>query len=264
MSEATTSARRGPIRLLWGMIVRPRATLEYLKEHGRRAWWLPAILAVLLVAAPVVVAGPIRVRETRETILATQEEIAEQRGRALTDEQREQMVSYGASSLITTVFPAVGGVVGLIVGWLAWAGGLYLAGMALGGRSTFGTMVRTVVWTWLPFVLRGLIQTVYILASDRTIAHQGLSGFVQSDRAIGELVAASPSLDQRLLVSVLSRVDLYLVWHLILLFVGVRVVTQLSRRKTVLVTLVVWLLLTALSVVPAIVSGYIVQGTGGG
>lgn len=263
MSEETKSARQSILRSLWGIIVRPRATLTYFKDHGKRAWWVPAILAVLLVVAPLVVAGPITAEETREAILASQEEMAEQRGVELTDEQREQMVSYGASPLITTVFPAAAGALGLIVGWLVWAGGLYLAGMALGGRSTFGTMFRTVVWTWIPFVLRGLVQTVYILASGQAIANPGLSGFVQSDRSIAELVATPPSLDQILVVSLLSRVDLFLIWHLILLIIGIKVVTQLSRRKATLVTLAVWLLLTALSLVPALVGGFFAQQTGG-
>jgi hypothetical protein len=263
MSEETTSARRGPLRLLLGMIVRPRATLEYLREHSTRAWWAAAVLAVVLAAAPIVVAGPITARETRAAILAGQEEIAEQRGRALTDEQRNQMVAYGASSLIITVFPAAAGVALLVVGWLAWSGGLYLAAMALGGRSTFRAVFRMVVWTWVPFILRGLLQTVYIGASGQTIAHAGLSGFVQGAPVAGELIAAPLSLGGVVQMGFLSRVDLFMLWNLILLIVGVRVMTRLSRRKTLLITLVVWLLLTALSVAPSIVTGYFAQRSGG-
>ena len=263
MSEETTPARRGPLRLLLGMIARPRATLEHLREHGARTWWAPAVLAVALTAAPIVVAGPIVARETREAILASQEEIAQQRGRALTDEQRNEMVAYGASPLIITVFPAAGGVALLAVRWLAWAGGLYLAAMALGGRSTFRAIFRMVVWTWAPLILRGLLQTVYIGASGQAIAHAGLSGFGQGEPAAGELVAAPLNLGGMLLVGFLSRVDLFMLWNLVLLIVGVRVMTRLSRQKTVMITLVVWLLLTALSVVPSIVGGYFAQQTGG-
>jgi len=255
MSDETAPVRPGALRSLWGMILRPRATLEHLKEHDRRGWWLPAVLAVLLVVLPVVVAAPITAQQTREAILAAQEQMGEQGEARLSDEEKAQMTSYATSPLITTVFPAAAGVVGLIVGWLVWAGALYLAGMALGGRSAFGAMFRMVVWAWLPYVLRGLIQTVYILTSGQVIAHPGLSGLVQQDRPIGEMIAAPPGLGQLLLVSFLSRIDLFMVWNLILLIVGVRVMTQLSRRKTALVTLAVWLLLTALSLVPALVSG---------
>ncbi|MBL7066045.1 MAG: YIP1 family protein [Anaerolineae bacterium] len=264
MSEAnaTSPERRGLPRLLWGMIVRPRATLEYLREHWGRAWWLPALLTVILVTAPVVVAAPITARQSREAVAAAQEQWGEQRGMEMSAEeqaQMEQAMSIASSPLITVVFPAVGGVVVLAVGWLVWAGALYLAGMALGGRSTFGQMFRMVVWAWLPYTLRGLLQTVYILASGQIIANPGLSGLVQETRPISEIVVAPPGLGQTLLVACLSRIDLFLFWNLALLMIGVAVTTRLPRRKAVLVTLGVWLLLTALGLLPALVGGFFTQ-----
>jgi len=264
MSEANAAPpeRRGPPRLLWGMIVRPRATLEYLRERGGRSWWLPALLAALLVILPIVVTAPITAQQSREAVAAAQERWGEQQGMERSAEeqaQMEQAMSMAASPLITTVFPAVGSVVGLVVGWLVWGGALYLAGMALGGRSTFGHMFRMVVWTWLPYALRGLLQTVYILASGQIITNPGLSGLVQEARPISEMVITPPSLGQTILVAFLSRIDLFLVWNLILLVIGVTVVPRLSRRKAALVTLGVWLLLTALSLLPALIGGFFTQ-----
>ena len=261
MSEGETSAatRRGPLRLLWGMLVRPRSTLEYVGAHGRRAWWVPALLAVLLLVLPVLVAAPITAQQTREAILATQEQLGEQRGEKLSAEEQAQMTSIATSPLLTLVFPASLGIVGLVVGWLLRAGALYLAGTAVGGRSTFQPMFRVVVWTWFPYLLRGLLQTVYILVTGEIIANPGLSGFVRDNRAIGELVATPPSLNQILLASFLSRIDLFLAWNLLLLVIGVMVVTRLSRRKAVLITLGVWLLLTVLGLAPALVGGLFSQ-----
>jgi hypothetical protein len=263
MSENTAPARQGLIQSLWGVIVRPRATLAHLSAHGARSWWLPALLVVVLTAAPLVVSAPITARQARESILEAQDQMAEQRGQTLTDEQREQIVSIGASPLITTVFPTVGAIVGLVVSWLAWAGGLYLAGMALGGRSAFGTLFRTMVWTQVPFALRGLVQTIYVLVTGQVILNPGLSGFVGRDLGAEGVVAAPPGLGQLALQGLLARVDLYMIWNLVLLVIGVRVVTQLSRRKALLMTLVVWLLLTVLSLAPAIVGGLFSRQLGG-
>ena len=247
--------------LLWGMIVRPRATLEVLREREGRAWWGPALLAVLMAVLPVVVAAPLTDRQTREAVRAAQEQW-EAEVPAGDEAQMEQAMSVAASPLITVVFPAVGGVVGQVVGWLAWAGALYLAGMALGGRSTFGHMFRMVVWTWLPYVLRGLLQTVYILASGQLIANPGLSGLVRDSRAVGEMVLAPPRPGQMFLAALLSKVDLFWIWNLVLLVIGVTVFTRLPRRKAVLVTLGVWLLLTAVSLLPALVGGLFAQQAG--
>jgi hypothetical protein len=266
MSEKKTPApdRQGIPRLLWGMIVRPRATLEYLHEHGGRTWWVPALLAVLLVALAVVAAAPITARQAREAVAAAQEQWGEQRGEMSAEEQAqmEQGMSIAASPLITVVFPALGGGVGMVVGWLAWAGALYLASTTLGGRSAFGPMFRTVVWAWLPYTLRGLLQTVYILVSGELIANPGLSGLVLDSRSVSDLVLAPPSLGQTMLAAFLSRVDLFLVWNLILLVTGVMVVTRLPRRKAVLVTLGVWVVLTLVGMLPALVGGLFARQAG--
>jgi hypothetical protein len=249
------------------MVVRPRATLEYLDEQRRRTWWVPAILAVLLLLLSVVVAAPITTRQTREAVQASQEQLRERMGTEMSAEQQaqiEQSMSIAASPLITVAFPAVTSVIGRVVGWLVWAGALYLAGMALGGQSTFGQMFRTVVWTWLPFVLRTLIQVIYILASGQLIANPGLSGIVGETRPIAEMVRAPPDMGQMFLKALLSKVDLYLLWNLALVAIGVAVVAHLPRRKAVLVTLGVWLLLTAMSLLPVLVSGVFARQMGMG
>jgi len=214
------------------MIAHPRTTLEYLNRRGGASWWVPLVLAVIFVVVPVLVAAPALARQAREAVVASQEEMAEQRGMELSAEQQAQVESIAASPFIIVVFPTVGSVIGLIVGWLAWAGALYLAGVALGGRSPFGSMFRTVVWAWLPYVIRGVLQTIYILATGQVITHPGLSG----------IAAESPVLS-----AFLSRIDLFLVWNLVLLIIGVGVVTHLPRRKSAIVTLGVWVLFTAVS-----------------
>ena len=266
MSTESSSDRKRVVRLLWGMIVRPRVTLEYLREQGPRTWWLPALLCVLLIVLPIVVAAPITSRQAREAFLAAQEQMGERLSEDMSAEERAQMeqaMSVTASPLITVVFPAVSGVVARAVGWLAWAGALYLAGLALGGRSTFGQMFRTVVWAWLPYAVRGLLQTIYILVSGELVANPGLSGLLQDSRSVQEMVVAPPSPGRMVLVALLSRIDLFLVWNLVLLVIGVRVVAQLPRRKATLLTVGVWLLLTALGLVPTLVGGLFAQQTGG-
>jgi hypothetical protein len=259
-AQATTPERRGIARLLWGMAVRPRVTLEYLNENEKRAWWLPALLGLLLAVLPILVAAPITTRQSREAFLANQEQIAERYGTQQDPAQMEQALSIATNPLITTIFPAVVGGLGRIAGWLIWAGVLYLAGMALGGRSTYGALFRMVVWAWLPYTVRGLLQTVYIVASGQLITNPGLSGLVKQPQSVSELFTAPPSLGQTLCAAGLGVIDLYLVWNLILLVIGVSVTTRLPKRKAVLVTLGVWILLTAVSLIPTLVGSLAMQG----
>jgi hypothetical protein len=251
--DTDSSTQQRPSRLVVGIITRPRATLEYVGERGQRTWWLPALLVVLLIVLPILVSGPLRTAQTQAEMRTTQEEVAERMGEDVSEEQLERAMSMAASPLITVVFPAVGGAVSRVVGWLVWAGALYLAGMVFGGRSTFRQMFPVVVWAWIPYGLRGLLQTVYILISRQLIANPGLSGLARSQPSVSETVLASPSTGQIFLTAFLSRFDLFLVWTLILLVIGVEATTHLSRRKAVLVTLAVWVVLTGLSLLPALI-----------
>jgi hypothetical protein len=237
------------------MIAHPRNTLKYLNESGRFLWWLPALLAVLMTVLPVVAGAPLAAEQAREAIVASQERMAEQPGMELSAEQQAQMEGLVASPLIIVVFPAVGAVVGLVIGWLTWSGILYLAGMVFGGRSTFGALFGAVVWTWLPYAVRGLLQTAYVLVNGQLITNPGLSGLVSGARSVEEMVAAPPSLGQLALTSLLAQVDLFLFWRLTLLAVGVVVVMRLPWRKAVPIVVGIWLLLTALGLVPTLVGG---------
>jgi len=230
-----TKSRSGSIfGWLAGILVRPRTTLVKADQRGGASWWLPLLLSLVMVVLPLAVGAPILAREAREAVTASQEQMAEQRGMEISAEQQEQIESIAANPLIIVGFPAVAAVFGQIVGWLFWAGALYLAGIALGGRSPFGSMFRVVAWASVPLTLRGVIQTIYILLTGETIANQGLSGFA------GESVVLN---------ALLSRIDVFLIWRLIVLVIGVGVVTHLSRRKSVLVTLGVWALFTAVGLV---------------
>jgi hypothetical protein len=261
-SDTDSSTQRGLPRLLLGTIMRPRATLAYVGEQGKQTWWLPALLVVLLTVLPVLVSGPLRTEQTREEMRTAQEEIAERMGEDVSEEQLERAMSMAASPLITVVFPAVGGAVSRVVGWLVWAGALYLAGMVFGGRSTFRQIIPVVVWAWIPYGLRGLLQIVYILVSGQLIVNPGLSGLVGSEPSVSETVLASPSTGQIFLTTFLSHIDLFLVWTLILSMIGVEVTTHLSRRKAVLVTLGVWVVLTGLSLLPALIGSLLAAQLG--
>ncbi|MRR32093.1 YIP1 family protein [bacterium] len=254
MSETQpgVAPRRRLTGLLVGMILRPRSALEYVNLAGRRTWWLLAALAVVFLMLPIGVGAPITARQAREAIVESQKQVEERVGQQMTQEQMNQALSITASPLITLVFPALGGTVVLAIGWLLRAGALYLAGLAVGGRSTFGAMFRVTVWTWLPYAVRGLIRTIYILVSGQGVANEGLSGYVVGT-GLGALV----------LKALLGHFDLFLVWNLALLVIGVVIVTRLSTRKAVLVTVGVWVILTLLGLIPALIGGLFAQQTGG-
>jgi hypothetical protein len=125
------------------------------------------------------------------------------------------------SPVFMYVFPAVSALLGVWIGWLLVGGLLHLVLTMLGGRGdTMGAM-NLVAWSSLPFALRDLVRIVAALATDRVIQAPGLRGF-------------APAGDSTLIVflaAFLALVDIYLIWHIILLVIGVRSSDGLSRGK---------------------------------
>lgn len=252
-SELQSAPKVSFLGLLIGVIVRPRQTFASITEEGGRGWVLMATIALLMTVLPILVAAPITTREIREN-MATIQELQPQFG-AMPPGANEQALQIATSPLTTTLFPAVGAIVGLIAGWLIWAGAIHLGGVMMGGQNSFPRLFHVVVWSWLPFSLRGLLQTIVIGITGELIRNPGLSGFVTQDRSLSEVIAAPPGTGRLILQSFLGRIDIFLVWNLVLLSIGVMVVARFSRKKAVLLTLGAWVILTGLSLIPVAISG---------
>lgn len=255
METSTESEKRSLFSLLAGIITRPRATFQYLAREGRRAWWLPALLAILMAILPIIVAAPINTRKALEALEATQGILDPQTLSPEQQQQMEQAQKIVTSPLIITVFPSITAVLGLVVGWLVWAGALYLAGMVLGGHASFGNLFRMVVWAWVPYALRGFLQTLYILLTGQIIAHPGLSGLVADNRPVGEMLTAPPTPGQLLASAFLGRIDLFLFWNLALLVLGTVAVTRLSARRATALVIGIWAIFTLIALIPVLISG---------
>jgi hypothetical protein len=241
--------------LLWGIIRHPRNTLEKISEQGGRSWLIMAILAMVLVVLPILVTAPITARTAQEAIQA-QLQVQAERGQAVSPDMQQQVSQIATNPLFTIVLPAISGLIFLWIGWLVWTGALHLVSTISGGSNRFGQMWQVVVWSWLPFTLRGLLQAIFILASGEVITNPGLSGLVGNNSSVTQLIATPPSAGELALRSFLGRIDLFLVWNLALLVIGVVAAARLSWKKAVLITLGVWLVFTllglAISVIPSL------------
>ena len=91
----------------------------------------------------------------------------------------------------------------LVVSWL-----LHLVLTLLGGRGTSQGAINVVAWASLPFVVRAVVQIVAMLLTDGLVTGGGLSGFAPSGE--GSLNV--------FLASLLGQIDLYFIWHVILVY----------------------------------------------
>lgn len=221
-------------------LFRPKRAFSHLVEQSSDTWMTPLILLTLAALLSVLIAGPLR----REAALNTPPQLPpdfqyyspEQQAQIL---QGQQMTS---GTTFIYLFPALGALVQVWGGWLATGALLHLATTLLGGRATMRSMMNLVAWAGLPFAIRDVVRGLYMLAGDRLIAASGLSGLVAAEG--GTLVSVWAAL--------LAIVDLYLVWHILLLVMAVRSGTDPGPRKAWGSVLLTQVVILALQVGPSV------------
>jgi hypothetical protein len=99
--------------------------------------------------------------------------------------------------------------------------------------------MNLVAWGSLPFAVRDIVRIAAMLSTNQLIGSPGLRGFAPFGDGNWSLVLAS----------LLGLIDLYLIWHILLLITGVNAADGLSRPKAasgVLLTILLVLLLQVL------------------
>ncbi len=248
------------LQLIWGMIVKPRVTLRTIGGNGR-SWIIVAVILLLLSVLPPIASGPLAAELAREAFLENQEQIEEQirsqGGGQSAEFDAEQAASIASNPIFITVIPAVGGLLGVAIGWLLWSGAIHLLGTLTGGRNSFGQMFQAVVLASIPYGIRNLLQAIVITTSGKLIENPGLSGMVSDPISVEDAIFSPPPPGQVALISFLSKIDIYLFWNLALLVVGIMIVAQLARRKSLGITLLVWVIFTLISLAPTLLLGNI-------
>ena len=140
------------------------------------------------------------------------------------------------------IMPMVGSLTGLWLGWLLLAALLHFGSTLLGGRGSMQSALNIVAWASLPFAVRDILRIIFMLAAGHAIINPGLSGFTTTPGFVAQL---------------LTRLDIFLIWHVILLVIGFAISDGLPRAKAVTgVVVVVLLVLLAQSGIGALTSSF--------
>ncbi len=249
-----------PITTLLGIIMRPRRTLTNLSTAKRRCWWLPLLLMLVGLALH----GIFYSRANTELMYQNQLDWFE----SMPEQDRGAMAELPPKTdphPLMVWLPIGGRVIGTLVTWVAWAGLIALASTFLGHNGAkFGGYFAMIAWTRLPVTIRAIAQGITMAVTNRAIYNQGLSGLVLDSTPAPITNFYQPGIPsargEQILAALLGRVDIYMVWSLILTVIGVWAFGHLPQRRAVLLTLSIWIIATAISLVPVLLG--IGQGTG--
>lgn len=238
--------RRFRLDWLLPALIRPRPTFARIGAQAVSVWLAPLLILTVLAVGRAAVQGNLSLAAFSSGGFAPPPDVP--------PEQLQQAQGFANNPLFVYVFPALLAVGGVWVGWLLVGGLLHLLLTLFGGRGSTRSALNVVAWAALPFALRDLVRIVYMLATRSLIASPGLSGF--APEAAGVLTAC--------FIGVFGQVDLYLIWHVLLISLGVRASDQLPQGRAVVVSALTVLLVTLLAAAPAAIAAFIGAAAQGG
>lgn len=241
LDTPVAAQRSTPWKWLFQILFLPGRTMSAIAKQERSVWAIPLILLTLLTIAHVLVAAPLRQQEAMNNAGALPDNY-----QYMSPEQQEQYNQAQQSksgTAMTTIFPGISALIGLWLGWFILGGVLHLVLTLLGSRSTTISAYNLVGWASLPFAIRLCVQIGAMLIDHRLISSPGISGFIASD-------SSGIWMYVRVL---LSMVDIYLIWQIILLVVGAASIPGLTRIKALGGVLSAVLVLLALSALPGFI-----------
>lgn len=249
--EVDESLQEQPRRLRWDWVLplffKPRRTLEKVVAQEKAVWLVPLLILSVFAVIVVLVAGPIR-----QQAALTGGNLPVDFQYWLPEEQERYMATQASMNgpAFTYAFPALGAVLGIWIRWFLLGIVLHLALTLAGSRSSNTSALNLVGWSSLPYALRSVVQVIGMWSTKSLISKAGLSGFIASEAGgFGAFLGA-----------VLVFVDIYLIWQVILLLVGVVPMSHLSRGKAWMITIITVLLVIGLFALPSFLASQIGGG----
>jgi hypothetical protein len=197
----------------------PRKVFNTLKEKPR--WIMPLVIVLVVVALTAVVT----VSLTRETIIAGQEELFQERG--LSEEQIEQARQF-MSGPILMISSAINAALFTAVLLLVFTLVLNLFIPLFGGESGFRRVFGVVCFSSLVVVPAAILKLIIVVMTR--------SPFVTTSLAL-----LTPNLAKdSFIYQFLAGFDLFVIWEMILVAMGIGIVNNLARKNAYVLVFTIW------------------------
>ena len=241
MTDTTETKQPGRFQFarILEVLFQPNRTLTMLAEEGRSSWQTPMLALSLSAALSVIISG---VQNSRAAQMG---EIQLPRDWQWWTPDMQNNYMQAQQSMQGPVFayilPLVGALLGLWLGWLILGALLHFGSTMFGGRGSMQSALMITAWASLPFLVRDGLRIIYMLIAQHPIQSPGLSGFTTNAVFASQL---------------LSKVDLFYIWSIVLLVIGFGVTDNMPRNKSISnVVIVSILLLLIQSGVGSLLSG---------
>jgi hypothetical protein len=246
MTEATPTNGRFHFKWLFPLLVRPRQTFEHVLLR-KATWYTPMLVISLLLIAQVFVKGFMSPPASEmmptegipsESVPSKGMDVGGGSGGEGMDEVAT--VSEPSSGWRDSLLPAAGRLTGLWIGWFVLTLVLFVALVISGSQGNFTQALNLTAWSSLPYAIQIPTQVLFaFIYSSATTLPQGLAGLATKVQGLGG----------QYLGTSLQRVDVFLIWQVVLLMIGTVYISQLPAGKArwlVVLAILIYLVLAAL------------------
>jgi hypothetical protein len=216
------------------MLLHPHRCFQRIASFTNPVWLTPLLILSFAVLINVLLVGRIKSQAAIMGEITYPPDF-----QYYTPEQQAQFTQAIQSTqgpVFVYVLPAITALLSVWFGWLILGGLMHLVITLFGGRGSTAISMNIVAWSSLPFAVREAVQIIYMLITHKLISNPGLSGFnLISDSGLPLFLG-----------QILSLIDIYLLWQIVLLILGVQISTGLNPAKAtigVIITVLIILLL---------------------
>jgi hypothetical protein len=224
---ATAAAPKNPFERIVGVLFSPGETF---RDIARKPDFLVPLLVIVLLGF--VGAAVIAPRIDYESLEMQQREQMRKKNPQMTEADFERMAPILRAS--TKVFAWLNPILGVLM-LLLFAAVLHFAFRIMGGEGTFKQGFAAMTYSWMPFTLYGIIVTI-VVAARGTFDPIHAATLVKSNPAF--LVDMK---EQPVLFSLLSSLDVFTIWTVVLLIIGFAAYSKLSYAKSAAIVIALWI-----------------------
>lgn len=226
--EPTPQSEIGLVNRMIRIFYAPGETFESLARKRNAAdWFVPAILNVVVVMIAAVLILPITTEFSQE--------IMQQRMQGMSAEEREVVEQYQTQGIMQ-VSTLIATPIFLLIFLFVFAACYMVMGKLLGGLLSYGQVLAIVAYAGLITIPQQVVKTLLILAKKTPVVQMGLGIFLSEE--------ALQTFSGRLL----SLIDPFVIWSVVITSLGLSIIGQLDRSKAyagVGVITLIWLSLSS-------------------
>ena len=228
-----------PFQRIIGVLFSPDATFASIAR--RPDWVVPLALIVILSLA-----NGILISSRIDFGAPAREAMAQNKNMTQEQMDRAEKMSVGMGKVAKFIGPVIAIIVLLIV-----AGALLLTVRLMGGEGDFKQAFSVTCYAWIPNIIQAIVLTIIVLAKGSTaINPQTIPTIVRSNPAFLVDMKTQP-----MAFALLSSLDLFTIWVIVLLVIGFAYVGRISKAKAAVAVVSLWAVTILFKLIPAALQG---------